>query len=65
MKQKINFKKYLKKNELEKIYKLLKEQQNDLNNKEKNRSELKYYYGSSAIILGITFPLAYIFSSFF
>ena len=59
------FQKIFKKNDLEKIYKLLKEQQNDLNNKEKNISELKSYYGSSAIILCITFLLAYISSSYF
>lgn len=52
------FRKIFSHEDLEKIYKLIKDHQNDLNEKEKEMFELKYYYAIPAIISGITIPYA-------
>ena len=58
------FRRIFSQEDLEKIYKLIKEQENDLNEKEKGNINMKYYYAGSAAVIGITIPLTIIFSPF-
>ena len=50
--------KIFSKEDLEKIYKIIREQQNDLNNRGQDIYQLKYYYGVGGLLSGITIPLA-------
>ena len=52
------FLKIFSQEDLEKINKLLTEQQKDLTNKGKDIGELKYYYGGSAAVVITTIPLS-------
>ncbi len=58
------FLKIFSQEDLEKIYKIIKDQQRDLNEKEKEIGELKYYYAGSAAVVAITVPLAILLSPF-
>ena len=58
------FLKIFSQEDLEKINKLLKEQQKDLTNKGKDIGELKYYYGGSAAVIIATVPLSILLTPF-
>ena len=52
------FLKIFSQEDLEKMFKLIKEQQKDLNEKEKDIAKLEYFFRGSTVIAGITIPLA-------
>lgn len=58
------FLKIFSQSDLEKIYKIIKEQQKDLTQKGKEIKDLSYYFKGSALVAGVTITLGFFFSTF-